>query len=107
MDQPSLFDRPVSISAPFHGRSQASRDASKSGARHAEETRSANIALMRKVWVEPHTMHEIHELTGLPLSSVCSLKSAIEDELEVVDHVTIEWGEGRRATQRTRWKLAK
>jgi len=105
MQQPSLFDRPVSISAPFHGLSDQSRSASKSGALYAAENRSENIAQLRTLWRQPHTMHEIAALAHLPLSSVCSLKAEIEDELTAVGFQRIEWEGGRRSTRRTCWQL--
>jgi len=94
------------VTAPFQGLSHASREASKSGAEHAEETRSANIARLLELWREPHTMHEIAALSHLPLSSVCSLKAEIEDRLIAVGFQRIEWEGGRRSTKRTRWQLA-
>lgn len=96
---------PTGAPVPFQGLTVASRHSSWTGAEHAEETRSANIAAIRAHWKEPHTIIEIAELTHLPISSVCSLKSAIEDELEFVDYEPIDWGEGRKATKRSRWRI--
>lgn len=90
---------------PINGTTPRSRHASYTGAVHAAETRSANIVVLRQLWREPRTLNDIHVITGLPLSSVCSLKSAIENELEEVDHEVIDWGPGRKATKRTRWQL--
>jgi len=90
---------------PINGSTTASRHASYTGALHALETRSANIERLREVWREPRTMNEVHDITGLPLSSICSLKSAIDDELMEVGYQLVEWGEGRRPTKRTRWKV--
>ena len=90
---------------PIAGRTTTSRHASYTGAVHAEETRSANIVALQQLWREPRTMNEIAAITGLPMSSVCSLKSALEVELEAVDFELIEWGEGRKATKRTRWRI--
>jgi hypothetical protein len=42
-------------------------------------------------------------VTGYPLSSVCSLKALIADELEEVDHEIMTWGNGK-TTKRTRWR---
>src|SRR5579862_7035706 len=90
---------------PIAGRSPAARHASYTGAVHAQETRSANLTALRQLWREPRTINEMAAITGLPVSSVCSLKSALEDELEVVDFELVEWGDGRRPTKRTRWQL--
>ena len=91
--------------APFRGRSVMSRHTSYTGALHATEARSANILTLRQLWTVPRTMNEIAAISGLPLSSVCSLKSAIEDDLEEIDMEVIEWGDGRRPTKRTRWRI--
>jgi hypothetical protein len=90
---------------PVNGSTSMSRHSSYTGAVHAAETRSANIMALRQLWREPRTMNEIAAIAGLPLSSVCSLKAAIAEELEAVDLETIEWGDGRKATKRTRWRL--
>lgn len=94
---------------PVNGTTPQSRHASWSGAVLAAETRSANIALLRQLWQEPHTMHEIADLSGLPIESVCSLKSAMASELSWVDYVRVEWGlrpDGRmKVTRRSRWQL--
>jgi len=90
---------------PINGRSLQSRHASYTGAVHAAETRSANITALCQLWREPRTINEIQVITGLPLSSVCSLKSAIEDELEEVDYEVIDWGPHRKPTKRTRWRI--
>src|SRR5262249_739988 len=94
-----------SAQPPINGRTPQSRHSSWTGAVHAAEARSANMTALRQLWREPRTMNEVSAITGLPMSSVCSLKSAIEDELEVVDMIPIEWGPGRRATKRCRWRL--
>lgn len=90
---------------PINGKTPLSRHASYTGAVHADETRSANIWQLRQLWRDPHTMQEIAAITKLPLSSVCSLKAALADELEAVDVVPVEWGEGRKPTRRTRWRI--
>lgn len=90
---------------PINGKTPLSRHASYTGAVHADETRSANIGMLRQLWREPLTMQDVAAITKLPLSSVCSLKSAIDDELEAFDVVPVEWGDGRKPTKRTRWRL--
>jgi len=98
-DQLNIFDVPI------NGKTPMARHASYTGAVHACETRSANLVAMRQLWREPRTLNEIATIMGLPVSSVCSLKSAIEDELETVDFEEVNWGPGRRPTKRTRWRL--
>jgi len=104
MAQPS-FDFSRADLPPINGRTVKARHASYTGAVHALKSRSANLVALRQLWREPRTLNEISVLSGLPVSSVCSLKKALEDELEVVDFETIEWGSGRRATKRCRWRL--
>lgn len=89
---------------PFRGTTDQSKHASWTGSVHATDARTANILTLRQLWTVPRTMNEIAAMSGLPLSSVCSLKSAIEDELEFVDHEIMEWPQGR-ATKRSRWRL--
>lgn len=91
--------------APFQGKTAQTAHASWTGAVHATEARSANLTMLRQLWREPRTMNEIAEISGLPLSSVCSLKSSIEDELEEVDFEIKHWGDGKPDTKRTRWRL--
>jgi hypothetical protein len=90
---------------PINGNTPLSRHASYTGAVHAADARSANIVALRQLWREPRTINEIAAITGLPVSSVCSLKSALGDELEEIDLEVVEWGVDRRATKRTRWRL--
>lgn len=108
MDQPA-FDflgyQDRDTLPPINGNTPLTRASSYSGAIHAAETRSANITALRQLWREPRTMNEIAVITGLPLSSVCSLKDAIKDELMEVDHELVEWGNGRKPTTRTRWQI--
>ena len=90
---------------PINGTTPKSRHASYTGAVHALHARSANLVALRQLWREPRTLNEISVLSGLPVSSVCSLKAALDAELEIVDFETVEWGEGRRPTKRCRWRL--
>ena len=90
---------------PVNATRRLSRHASYTGAVSASETRSANIVALRQLWREPRTINEIAAITGLPVSSVCSLKAALEHELDAVDLEVIEWGPGRKSTKRTRWRL--
>lgn len=116
MEQPGLnFARPIAdVSTtspageslpPIAGATVQARHASYTGAVHAAEARSANIVALRQLWREPRTINEIATITRLPVSSVCSLKSAIAGELEFVDYELVEWGDGRRPTKRSRWRL--
>jgi hypothetical protein len=90
---------------PISGKTPASRAASRTGALHAAETRSPNIWTLRQVWREPLTINEVAAITGLAVGSVCSLKALLDPELEEVDHERIVWGDGRRDTWRTRWRI--
>lgn len=89
---------------PVNGKTPQSRHSSYTGAVRAAEKRSLNIERLRALWVEPFTMDQIAHITCLPLSSICSLKSCIEDELEIVDMVPQTWPTGR-TTKRCRWQL--
>lgn len=118
MQQPGFrFDMPpvdVSTSTPtgesrppIAGATSEARHASYTGAVHACETRSANLVALRQLWKEPRTINDIAAITGLPVSSVCSLKAALARELEFVDYERVEWGDGRKATKRSRWRMAR
>ncbi len=101
-----LFDQPDPV--PYQGNTAISREASYSGAVHASETRSANIWKLRQLWREALTINDVAALAHLPVSSVCSLKAAIEDEIEAVDKEMIIWKSvdgKKRTTFRTRWRL--
>jgi hypothetical protein len=113
MNQSALsFDAPIAEvrstdpdgRAFINGRTAQSRHASYTGAMRAQATRSAHITALRLVWQQPLTINAVADLTGLPVSSVCSLKAALADELEAVDFETVTWGSGR-TTKRTRWQL--
>lgn len=99
------FSRLVPMDAPFQGSTPESRASSESGADCANETRSRNIETLRRLWKEPHTLHEMAFLAKLPLSSICSLKDAIKDELEWVGYQRIEWEGNRRSTKRSVWRI--
>lgn len=101
---PSKFSRGEPL-PPVQGSGPLSRHASWTGALKAQETRSANIVALRQLWRQPLTINEAAAILRLPVSSICSLKSAIESELEEVDHEIVTWGRGRKATKRTRWQL--
>jgi hypothetical protein len=90
---------------PFQGATRRSAHASYTGAVSASQTRSANLTALRQLWREPRTMVEMSTISGLPLSSICSLKACLANELEVVDFEDIHWGDGRKATKRTRWRI--
>ena len=97
MNQPELDFTP-----PFQGKTISSRHASWTGAEHAKETRSRNLIVLQHLWIDPMTMQEVAELSGLPLSSVCSLKACLD--LEAVGFQSVEWP-GRKPTKRTTWRL--
>lgn len=89
---------------PINGSTVLSRHASFTGALKAQTHRSANLTALRQLWKEPRTMNEIAAITGLPLSSVCSLKAAFGGEIQAFDVIPFQWGDGT-ITKRTRWKL--
>ena len=103
MAQPS-FDFSRAELPPINGTTLKARHASYTGAVSALKARSANLVALRQLWREPRTINEISAITGLPVSSVCSLKKALEAELEIVDFETVEWSHGR-TTKRCRWRL--
>lgn len=90
---------------PINGSTPKSRHASYTGAVHAAETRSANIVALRQLWRWPMTINEAAVLMQLPVSSICSLKASIADELEVVDFEFVSWGAHRKPTKRCRWRI--
>ena len=99
------FESAEPLTAPFQGSSPASTHASWTGAVSAQRAWSANLTMLRQLWREPRTLNEIAAISGLPITSVCSLKASLADELEIVDYETIVWGDGRRNTKRCRWRL--
>ena len=99
MTQPGLFD-----ASSRRGKPPQSRHASWTGAVSERDVRATHLETVRRLWAEPHTMHEIAALTGYPLASICAHKAALVDELEFVDFQTVEWGPGRKPTHRTRWR---
>lgn len=104
MTQPAL-DFTADTLPPINGSTPMARHASYTGAVHALESRTANILTLRQLWREPLTINEVSTISGLPVSSVCSLKAAIADELEAVDFHIVHWGDGHRDTKRTRWRI--
>jgi hypothetical protein len=88
---------------PFEGRTVQAKHASYTGAVHAHETRQSQIDRLRRVWVQPLTLNEAAEATGIPLASVCRRKAEMEQGLEFVEFQTVQWA--GRSTKRTRWKL--
>lgn len=101
-DQPRL-DFTRDDLPPINGTTSQSRHASYTGAVHALETRSANVQALRQLWRDPHTIQDVAAITGLPISSVCSLKSCLD--LIPAGFEVQDWGPSRRSTKRTLWKL--
>lgn len=91
--------------APIHGVTAESRASSTTGAACAEETRSRNIVRMRVLWKTAHTLNEMADLMGLPITSICSLKSALEAALTFDSYEHVDHGPQRKATKRKRWRL--
>lgn len=114
MEQPDLDftgTGAARVSEPFpphQGKTPLTRETSYSGAVHAAETRSVNIWKLRQLWREALTINDVAALAHLPVSSVCSLKAAMQEELEEIDKEMIIWQrlDGRkRTTFRARWRL--
>jgi len=107
--QPSLFggcDCPIHRTAPYQGLTPETRQASASGARKAVRGRGVKVARLLELVAEdgPITMNRIAELTGWPISSVCSLLAACRDELEPAGQQTVWWPD-RTCTKRTLWRI--
>ena len=88
---------------PINGRTIAARHASFTGAVHACHARGEKLVALRQLLTHhgPLTINEVAAITGWPLSSVCSLKSALPDVVPDGFEV-VEWRAGK-ATKRTRW----
>ncbi len=82
-----------------------SRESSRTGAVAAEAVRGRHLATLRRLWREPRTLNEIADLSGLPITSVCSLKASMEADLEWHSYEHIAGTATRKATKRSRWKL--
>ncbi len=89
---------------PVSGLTPETRAASETGAEKAAQQRTAKIERLREAWRTPRTMLEVAEATGLPLSSVCSLKHAIRRELAFEGYRFIVWADGT-TTKRTMWRM--
>lgn len=90
--------------AAFQGNTVKSRHASWTGAVHACQARGEKVAALRQLLMHhgPLTLNDCAAILKYPLSSICSLKAAIEDELHVVDFETVAWANGK-STKRARW----
>ncbi len=105
--QPSLFDSPAVKPVPFRGLTATTREASQSGAVHATRARGEKVAAVLQV-IRNHgaiTAQDISGVTGYPINSVCSLLDAIRDQVEPDGCELVDWGDGRRPTKRTRWRI--
>lgn len=74
--QPSFFDAPAPPSGPLppvSGKTRMARRASESGARMVVKCRSENVSRMLQLLREPLSRQQLHQLTGIPINSVCSL----------------------------------
>ena len=90
----------------FHqGTTDASREASASGARAALVDRKQKVDVLRRLWRKPYTMQQVQQISGFPLASVCSIKACLDRELTAVDTVEKLWADGR-LTKRTVWQLS-
>ena len=100
-----LLDGIDALPVPYQGHTQASRTASATGAVCASRQRRAKAQRLLNAIREhgPVTMHRCAGLTGLPLSSVCSLMAVIRKDIEAAGHETIS-RPGGRDTKRTLWR---
>lgn len=96
----------LDFNAPFQGSTRSSKHASWTGSVHATKARGEKVVALRQLLRNhgPMTLNEAAVITGWPLSSICSLKAAITDELEPDGFDVQDWGDGR-TTKRTRWKF--
>jgi hypothetical protein len=92
--------------APHQGSSQLPAHASYTGAVLANKGRGEKVEALRQLLTHhgPLTLNECAVITGWPLSSICSLKSALGDQVVAVDLETQTWDDGR-TTRRTRWGI--
>lgn len=107
---PAVDPREVSASGqalpPVNGTTSAARHASWTGAVHAMEHRGEKVRALRALFESrgPLTLQQAAEMTGWPLSSICSLKAALGDDLEADGYEVTRWGHGK-TTKRTRWRV--
>ena len=105
-EQPTLFPPAIwpVARAPYQGSTVTTRESSRSGSdRVTPEYRGKAAQLLDLFRRGPYTLNEASEILKVPLSSICSLKWCIDEELEEFDTVTIPWATGKQ-TQRTRWR---
>jgi hypothetical protein len=102
----------IDWTAPISGNTPQSRHASWTGARHATRSMGAKMQALLQL-LEHHgakTDQEIAQITGWPLSSVCSSRNNLVRYAEMYGGFqivpdgfdTMEWGPGD-VTRRTRW----
>jgi hypothetical protein len=98
-----LFDAPIPTY--YQGSRIESLQASFSGAIQALQGRGEKVTALRQLIGNhgPLTLNDCAAITGWPLSSICSLKAAIDDELEADGHEIIQWD--GKTTRRTRWRM--
>lgn len=91
---------------PFSGETKVAAHSSHTGAVHATKARGEKVEALRQLLRNhgPLTFNEIAAITGWPISSVCSLKSAIKHEVQEDGFDEQRWGDGT-TTRRTRWRL--
>jgi hypothetical protein len=102
------FETPLFDDVPptyYQGRTAISRQASASGAVAARADRASKVDRVRRLWRKPYTMQQVQQITGIPLTSICSIKACLDRELIAVGSDDKYWADGR-VTCRTVWQLS-
>jgi len=108
--QPNLWDAPVSP-APSRGRTDRSREASRSGARAQVRCWSEKSSALLQVLANggPMTRNELAAVLAWPISSVCSMLDRHLQAGRVVsagDFETVRWDNGTE-TKRERFTVTR
>lgn len=106
---PAVDPREVSATGklpPVSGTTPQARHSSYTGAVHALEARGEKVEALRQLLLHhgPLTLNDCADRLRWPLSSVCSLKAALGDQVVPDGSELVAWGEGK-STRRTRWKV--
>ena len=90
---------------PINGRTRASREASRSGARAVVECWTARQSALLQLLTQAGALtdHELAALLHWPLSSVCSIRNSVREQLEPAGFDIMRWVDGHQ-TKRTRWR---
>lgn len=88
----------------YRGATAQTRRTSHSGAVAAQKDRATKIATLRRLWRSPATIQEMASIAGVAISSVCSLKQCLGDDLIEVGEREQYWPDGR-VTKRTVFQI--